>query len=891
MYLYFLEMLSSTSPLQLSIKKKFESIIMAGYSLSLSQIYTELYITEGRPAEVNREHEIRELERAFRKSDRPETTIKPEDICRPPPGGNKAIRTAITMGVAGIGKTVLTNKFALDWAEGKTNQDIQFLFLFSFRELNLLKEDKFSLVELIHHFYSETKGFSGFADSQVLFIFDGLDECRFPLTLNSTEILTDVDQPASLGELLTNLIKGKLLPSAQLWITTRPAAASQIPAECVDMVTEVRGFNDSQKEEYFKKRFGEDEDQATTVYSQIKRCRSLHIMCHIPVFCWISATVLDQLLKSKEQRETPRSLTEMYIHFVLIQVQMKKIKYDVGSETDSVWTPESRQMILSLGKLAFEQLQKGNLFFYDSDLTESGIDVRAASVCSGVFTQIFKEEIGLHQGRVFCFVHLSVQEFLAALYVHQPASGWLDWLSGKRNAALLYQSAIDKALQSPNGHLDPFLRFLLGLSQQNSRVLLRGLLKQTDADSTVVPETVQHIKKKLSKQESVEKSINLFHCLMELQDCSLIEEIQQRLASGSLSPNEMSSSQWSALVFILLSSEENLKEFELKKYFASDVGLQRLLPVIKESSRAVLSCCNLTEKSCELLASVLSSQSCNLKYLDLSNNELKDSGLKLLCEGLQSPHCKLETLRLSGCLITKTGVDYLAKALSSNHSHLKELDLTFNHPGDSGMNVLLEGWKDPSWALNILKYCLNMNYEIQSLLDAVDLTLDENTAHRNLILRDNNKTVMMGKENLKYPDHPERFSYWKQVLCTQGLTGRYYWEVEWKGEVYIAVTYRGIRRKGERDDSSLGKNDKSWSLLCSDKSHSVLHNNIETLVHVVPSSRVGVYLNSDGGTLSFFKVCLDAVTHLHTFKATFSEPVYPAFRIRTLPENSSLTLC
>uniref|UniRef100_A0A3P9IMX5 B30.2/SPRY domain-containing protein n=1 Tax=Oryzias latipes TaxID=8090 RepID=A0A3P9IMX5_ORYLA len=901
------EMLLSISLLQSSIRKKFESMFTATYSASLSQIYTELYITEGRPAEVNREHEIRELERAFRKSDRPETTIKPEDICRPPPGGNKAIRTAITMGVAGIGKTVLTNKFALDWAEGKTNQDIQFLFLFSFRELNLLKEEKFSLVELIHHFYSETKGFSRFADSQVLFIFDGLDECRFPLKLNSTEILTDVDQPASLGELLTNLIKGKLLPSAQLWITSRPAAASQIPAECVDMVTEVRGFNDSQKEEYFKKRFGEDEDQATTVYSQIKMSRSLHIMCHIPVFCWISATVLDQLLKSKEQRETPRSLTEMYIHFVLIQVQMKKIKYDVGSETDSVWTPESRQMILSLGKLAFEQLQKGNLFFYDSDLTESGIDVRAASVCSGVFTQIFKEEIGLHQGRVFCFVHLSVQEFLAALYVHvtfyktatnqllekQPASVWIDWLSGKRNAALLYQSAIDKALQSPNGHLDLFLRFLLGLSQQNSQVLLRGLLKQTEADSTVVPETVQHIKKKLSKQESVEKSINLFHCLMELQDCSLIEEIQQRLASGSLSPNEMSSSQWSALVFILLSSEENLKEFELKKYFASDVGLQRLLPVIKESSRAVLSCCNLTEKSCELLASVLSSQSCNLKYLDLRNNELKDSGLKLLCEGLQSPHCKLETLRLSGCLITKTGVDYLAKALSSNPSHLKELHLTFNHPEDSGVKVLLEGWKNQSWALNILKMKpRGANFMKPGLKKyAVDLTLDENTAHRNLILRDNNKTVKMVKEKQTYPDHPERFSYWKQVLCTQGLTGRYYWEVEWKGEVYIAVTYRGIRRKGERDDSSLGKNDKSWSLLCSDKSHSVLHNNIETLVHVVPSSRVGVYLNSDGGTLSFFKVCSDGVTHLHTFKATFSEPVYPAFRVRTLPENSSLTLC
>uniref|UniRef100_A0A3B3E0A5 NACHT domain-containing protein n=1 Tax=Oryzias melastigma TaxID=30732 RepID=A0A3B3E0A5_ORYME len=594
------EEMSSISLLQSSLRKKFEITLKEEHTVFLSQIYTELYITEGRPAEVNREHEIRQLERAFRKPDRPETTIKPEDVCKPPPGRNRPIRTVITMGVAGIGKTVLTNKFALDWAEGKTNQDIQFLFLFSFRELNLLKEEKFSLEELIHHFYSETKGFSRFEEFKVLLIFDGLDECRFPLNLNSTEILTDVTQPASLGVLLTNLIKGKLLPSAQLWITTRPAAADQIPTECVDMVTEVRGFNDSQKEEYFRKRFREDEDQATTVYSQIKKCRSLHIMCHIPVFCWISATVLDELLKREEQRETPRSLTEMYIHFVLIQIQMKNNKYDGGSQTDSVWNPQTRNMILSLGKLAFEQLQKGNLFFYESDLTESGIDVTAASVCSGVFTQIFKEESGLNQGRVFCFVHLSVQEFLAALYVHftffqtgknllkeQPGPGWIDWLKGKRNGAFIYQSAVDKALQSPNGHLDLFLRFLLGLSQPNSQVLLKGFLQQTEADSTVISETVQHIKKKLSKQDSVEKSINLFHCLKELQDCSLTEEIQQNLISGSLSPDQMSFCHWSALVFILLSSEENLKEFELKKYFASDVGLQRLLPVIKESSRAV----------------------------------------------------------------------------------------------------------------------------------------------------------------------------------------------------------------------------------------------------------------------------------------------------------------
>ncbi|KAI3352594.1 hypothetical protein L3Q82_005529 [Scortum barcoo] len=146
----------------------------------------------------------------------------------------------MTKGVAGIGKTVLTQKFTLDWAEDKANQDIHFTFPFTFRELNVLKEKKFSLVELVHLFFTETKeaGICRFEEFQVVFIFDGLDECRLPLDFHNNEILTDVTESTSVDVLLTNLIRGKLLPSARLWITTRPAAANQIPPECVDMVTE-----------------------------------------------------------------------------------------------------------------------------------------------------------------------------------------------------------------------------------------------------------------------------------------------------------------------------------------------------------------------------------------------------------------------------------------------------------------------------------------------------------------------------------------------------------------------------------------------------------------------------------------------------------------------------
>ncbi|XP_075334254.1 protein NLRC3-like [Odontesthes bonariensis] len=669
-----------------ALKKKFqcvfEGIPKAGKPTLLNQIYTELYITEGGTGEVNDEHEVRQIEAASRKAGRAETSIRQEDIFKGPPGRDEPIRTVMTKGVAGIGKTVLTQKFTLDWAEGKANQDIQFMFPFTFRELNVLKERKFSLVELVHHFFTETKaaGICSFEQFQVVFIFDGLDECRLPLDFHSKEPLTDATEPTSVDVLLTNLIRGKLLPSARLWITTRPAAANQIPAGCVGMVTEVRGFTDPQKEEYFRKRF-RDEEQASRIISHIQTSRSLHIMCHIPVFCWITATVLEDVLETREGAELPSTLTEMYIHFLVVQAKVKKLKYDGGAETDPHWSPESRKMIESLGKLAFEQLQKGNLIFYESDLTECGIDISAASVYSGVFTQIFREERGLYQEKVFCFIHLSVQEFLAALHVHltfinsglnlmeeQPKSqeseskteisaqaplveaqrsfslksfinkfgfrvnqrkkeqqtsgtrkdqsadslrlfhqsavnkalespnGHLDLMEeeeGEQEETTdidlndLNQCAVNRALESPNGHLDLFLRFLLGLSLQTNQRLLRGLLTQTGSSSQTNQETVDYIKKMISGNLSAERSINLFHCLNELNDRSLVEEIQQALSSGSLSTDKLSPAQWSALGFILLSSGKHLDEFDLKKYSASEEALLRLLPVVKASNKAL----------------------------------------------------------------------------------------------------------------------------------------------------------------------------------------------------------------------------------------------------------------------------------------------------------------
>lgn len=577
----------------------FEGVARAGQPTFLNQIYTELRLSVAGAADLHQQHEVQHIETVSRQPERPDLTIRPEDLFKPAPGRRQPIRTVMTRGVAGIGKTLLTQKFTLDWAEDRGSQETHLLFPLTFRELNLLRSTRLSLVELLHRFFSQGLPAGAFSleELQVLFIFDGLDECRLPLDFLNNEILADVTRSTTVDVLLTNLIRGNLLPSARLWITTRPAAANQIPPECVDMVTEVRGFTDPQKEEYFRKRF-RDEEQASTIVSHIRTCRGLHVMCHIPVFCWITATILEDVLKSSEEEELPRTLTEMYIHFLLVQTKLRNIKYVEG--TRPLWTAESRGMMEMLAKLAFEQLRKGHLIFYELDLAESGLDLAAASVSSGVFTQIFKEERGLYLHKVFCFVHLSVQEFLAALHVHlmftncgvnllaeeHPASRWPAALRPRSTSSSFYQDAVRQALNSPSGHLDLFLRFLLGLSVQDNQKLLRGLLRPTGRRSKGTQSAIRNIKKVIKENPS-ERSINLFHCLNELQDHSLEEEVQLYLSAGSLSAELLSPAQWSALVFILLSSHKHVAVFDLKRYSGSEEALLRLLPVVQASSQAL----------------------------------------------------------------------------------------------------------------------------------------------------------------------------------------------------------------------------------------------------------------------------------------------------------------
>ncbi|XP_030591303.1 NACHT, LRR and PYD domains-containing protein 3-like [Archocentrus centrarchus] len=988
--------------LKSNLRKKFQQFeqdTKSGKQMLINEIYTELDIIkeksdEDRIQDANLYHQT------------VEQTINIENFFESIPGQHTSVRT-LTKGVSGVGKTILTRKFVLDWTEDKLNNSIQFIFPLTFQELNLMKKRKYSWMELLHHFFADLKESRNcsFDKVPILFILDGLNECALPLDFNNSEILTDVAESASVDVLLTNLIMGKLFPTAHVWITTTPEAASQIPPEYIHMVTQVRGFTNPKKDEYIRKRF-RNKKLASRIISHIKPSRSLQVMCNVPIFCWMTATVLEDMLKTDERGELPKTLTEMFIHFLLVQSKLANVQHLGRDETDPPLNTKTSKVILSLGQLAFVQLKEGNLIFFEADLVECGTNAQAASLYPGIFTQIIKENIGLNQDKCFRFVHLSFQVFLAALHVMVSfIKTGVNLLSAEHPISKqsiledlqhLLQSAVDKALQSPNGHLNLFLHFLIGLSLQTNQQLLQDLIKQSGSSLQSTQETAQYIKKKIRENPSPERCISLFQCLNELKDHSLVEEIQQYLRSASLSSMILSPATWSDLVFILLSSESELDVFDLKKFSTSAQGLLQLLPLIQVSRVSLLrDCelyrssyevlgsvvsspsanlreldlsynffidepkfidglknphcrletlrlrfCNLTEKSCEALASVFTSQTCScslrvldlsnnnlldsgvnflslglesphcnletlrlsdcklserscealasalssetssLKELDVSSNDLQDSGVKLLSGGLKSAHCILETLRLSGCVVTEEGCSSLASALSCNPNHLKELDLSYNHPGDSGVMLLSTGVEDPQWRLDTLIMDHGGKQRLRSglLKYACQLTLDPNTAHRALILSQDNRQVTYVEEEQPYWYHPDRFETVKQLLCENGLTGRCYWEVETTGRFSTTVTYRGINRRGCGNDCMFGQNDRSWALENYGSSYRALHNNKVTTIDTPGkcSSKIAVYLDWPAGFLSFYTVS-DTLTHVHTFYTKFTEPLYPGF--------------
>uniref|UniRef100_A0A3P9KKX1 NACHT domain-containing protein n=1 Tax=Oryzias latipes TaxID=8090 RepID=A0A3P9KKX1_ORYLA len=750
---------------QISLRSRSEHVAEgteeAGRETLLNRVYTELYITEGLRPEAHTQHEVMQLETTTKTNQLHDTAIKNPDIFKVFPDQHRSIRVVLTSGVAGAGKSFSVQKFTLDWAEGLENQDISAVVPLSFREMNLIRDEQHSLLTLIQLFHPTLQKIPAeqLSVCKLLFIFDGLDESRLSLDFSNSPVVSDVTHRSSVNVLLTNLIQGRLLPSALVWITSRPAAADQIPLSCVDRLTEVRGFNDAQKEEYFRRRFP-DEELSSRIISHIKGSMSLYIMCEVPVFCWVTAVVLENLLTTEQRGELPTTLTDMYSHFLMVQTKRKKNKYQQEHQTSpQELTETDREVLLKLGRLAFEHLEKGNIMFYQEDLQQCGLDVTEASVYSGVCTEIFRRECEIFQKPVYSFVHLSVQEFLAAVYMFHCYSNRKvkvieDFLKNNmENPSLdeFLSRVMEKSLQSKNGHLDLLVRFLHGLSVESNQRLLGGLLGQTEKNPETIQRTIKNLKKIKSKGVSPDRSINIYHCLMEMKDLSVHQEIQEFLKSKNKSEKKLSEIHCSALAYTLQMSEEVLDELDLNQYKTSDEGKRRLIPAVR-NCRKLPKRCGLSETHCEIVASALKSNPSNLTKLDLSSNILKDSSMKILCSGLESPDCTLtlgvgssrstrqcteplstfflvcfnfvlnftffvlkfyffifyqhtflSDCRLKDCSLSEISCEALVSALKKNPSSLTELDLIGNDLQDSGVLHLCGFLESPDCRLQTLR--------------------------------------------------------------------------------------------------------------------------------------------------------------------------------------------
>ncbi|XP_024864759.1 NLR family CARD domain-containing protein 3 [Kryptolebias marmoratus] len=719
---------------KLNLRRIFECVTEGtdetGSRTLLNNVYIELYITEGESEEVDAQHEVRHLESVSKKSLH-ETPIRCQDIFKALPDQHGCIRVVLTNGVAGVGKTFSVQKFTLDWAEGSENQDVSVVVLLSFRELNLVRDEQHSLLTLLHVFHPTLQKLPAekLAVCKLLFIFDGLDESRLSLDFTNSQPVSDVTQKSSVNVLLTNLIKGNLLPSALVWITSRPAAANQIPPLYIDRVTEIRGFPDAQKEEYFRRRFS-DEELSSKIISHMKTSRSLHIMCGIPVFCWITATVLDHMLTSEQRGELPKTMTDMYSHFLLVQTNRKKNKYHEGSErSPQELTEADREVLLKLGSLAFKNLEEGNIMFYQEDLEQFGLDVTEASVYSGVCTEIFRRECVIFQKPVYCFVHLSVLEFLAAVYIlncytnrnMEVMERFLGQYFIYPTLDVFLKRVMMKSLQSKNGHLDLFVRFLHGLSVESNQRLLTGLLGQTENSPETIQSIINNLKKMNGYNLSPDRYINIFHCLMEMNDLSVHREIQEFLKSENRSEEKLSDIHCSALAYMLQMSEEVLDELDLNKYNTTKEGRWRLMPAVRNCRKFRFLGCELSETHWEVVASALKSNPSHLTELHLSYNNLKELGMKHLCSGLESPKCRLEVLRLVCCSLSEISCASLVSALKCNPSHLAELDLSGNNLQIKHMRELCGFMGSPDCRLKTLRLekCILSDISCASLASAL----------------------------------------------------------------------------------------------------------------------------------------------------------------------------
>lgn len=577
-------------------------------------------------------------------------------------------KTIVTLGAFGIGKTTAVQRCALDWAEGRAYKDIDLLFILSCWELSLLENEELSLIQLLQMFYPDLKELSAssLSSKKVWFVFDELEDLNGVLYFSCPEVC-DVTQVTPVHTLLPNLIKGNLLPNAHIWITTRYSAAEFI-WDCYKLKeTEMRGFNDEQKELHIRSLVG-DADLANRIIDHIKMSRSLYYLCRIPYMCTVMATVLKRHVKTDDYKIRPMTLTQIYS--------------SLTEEAQSDIFPKLKDVVFG----DQEDMSRCFCWIHEEELKENDeITVSTLSSFAREHPLVFREEKSVRGVSIFRFAHVSVIEYFVTLVKFTDVTTH----HSSDQHSLCFYKVVDDAERQYHGQLDICLRFFFGLLKE------RGTLQPSDP-------FFAYIKKKIVNDYVDDTKVMLFHCLREFDSQALLDDIMSYYNMGCLAQSDGAYQHWAEVMLMIMNVEGKRDKFEMELSSRCDEKVLRSLPALLKSRKAMLRFSDLSDSCCPALASVLGTKESHLRELDLGFNSITDTGVQSLVQGLKEQDCRLKSLRLQGCELTSSACEHLATALKQS-PQLKELDLSCNDIGDMGLQRLASGLESPNCQLETLK--------------------------------------------------------------------------------------------------------------------------------------------------------------------------------------------
>lgn len=550
-------------------------------------------------------------------------------------------RVSLTVGVAGIGKTTWLRHFVRQWSQGLICTDVSFVLPFSFCELNVL--EKLSAERLVKLAFPHLTDPSLVLSSscRTLLILDGLDEFRCPLNFSDAASCTDPKKEVSIDDLVTNIIRGNLLPDVAVWLTCRPGVASLIPGGLVDRVTEIPGFSSMDIQSFLHHHYSE-RGFSSKIYAHLESHKILMVMCYIPCICWIVADTLTYTMQSETQESLPKTCTELYAHFCSMKAELGEPRGREPVRMDQIHG-SNRKLLGNLGRMAFYGLLKHKYTFSEQDLRAYGVDLllTQSSLGSGL---LVREDSVISS--TYRFTHLTLQEFLAATFYHVSSKraifdlfseSTMSWPKiGFQNH---FKSAFQHSQQAEDGHLDVFVRFVTGLLCPAALKPLAGLLTLGKDDGSQKSWAAGFLQSLLVSGGAVVslRAVNLAYCLQELQHTELLRSVEEDLRLGSLA-GKLSRAHCVVLGYLLHVSPECSERTNLTGSL-NYTTVKCLLPQLLYCShlRLDVAQCRLSKTTKVKLMFYL--------FNRLENNHFKDDVMELLGSLLSAKDCHIQKIR------------------------------------------------------------------------------------------------------------------------------------------------------------------------------------------------------------------------------------------------------